>query len=435
MPAAAIRMSSILVVEGAALTKLNGGGVRSRVVLASLQELGRVHVISIAKKSRHVDSIDSIEGVETHSVIVANHSKWHDIRRFFREALLGRPAKFQTVPDANAVTRKIETLVKSDPNIQILAFRYINAWELSHVAGHPILKQLCVWLDLDDRADKILLGKMRASRFWLWRKLAVRAYEARKGSVELAAREAHLCSLASASDIQDFAVNANVQELANVVPTPDSALELKAPSASQDLLFLGSYAWPPNVSAITWFIDNCWKEISAQFPKTKLQVVGTGKRSIRDALSDRYRSDTSIVWHHNAFDLHMYYAGSRLVISPVEHGSGSKIKVIEAAAFARPTVVTPHSARGLHPTVRKDLKIAETASNFAEHCIRYLQDQVLADRHGAALAQAQRAHHSEHSFSKAAFKALLATKHAPLFPNEVIAKYALTSPQSNEIQS
>ena len=435
MPSEAMRMSSILVVEGPTLTKLNGGGVRSRVVLASLRELGRVHVISIAKKSRHVGSIDSIEGVETHSVVVANHSKWHDIKRFFREVLLGRPANFQTSLNVNAVTRKIETLVQSDPNIQILAFRYISAWELSHVAGHPILKKLCVWLDLYDRADKILLGKMRASRFWPRRKLAVRAYGARKGSIELAAREAHLCSLASASDIQDFAVKANVLELANVVPTPNSALEFKTPSASQDLLFLGSYAWPPNVTAITWFIDNCWKGISAQFPNTKLQVVGSGKRSIRDALADRYQADTSIVWHHNAPHLHVHYTDCRLVISPVEHGSGSKIKVIEAAAFARPTVVTPHSARGLHPAMSEDLKIAETASDFSQHCIRYLRDQVLADRDGAALAHAQRAHHSEHSFSKAAFNALLATKHAPLFPNEVIAKYALSAPRSNDIQS
>lgn len=432
-PSEASRTSSILVVEGATLTKLSGGGVRSRVILSSLKALGDVHVISIAKKARHVARIDKVTDVASHSIIVGNQSALQNLARFVREVLFG--ARSSSPPAANDVTRKIQDLIEGNRDISLLVLRYINAWEQSNIEGSKLLDRVCVWLDLDDRADKIALGKMQESRFWLTRKLATRTGAASLHALELAARQSDVCSLASATDVVDFAPGAHVIELANVVPTPANTEPLSPPSKSKDILFVGTYDWPPNVAAITWFVDHCWPQISAQCADARLQVVGTGKPSVRDALARKYEDDKKIIWHHNVPDLHASYANCRMVISPVQHGSGSKIKVVEAAAFARPIVVTPHSARGLHPSMINALKTGETAAEFAKCCMHYLAEPSQADADGKALEIAQRTHHSEKSFATAAYSALQKTEQPPSIPSEIIAKFSLAPSQSNEVHS
>lgn len=428
-------MASILVVEGADLTKMNGGGVRSRVILSSLQELGDVHVISIARKARHMSRIDQVTGVASHARVLVNLGKWHDFKRLYLETLVGIPSKQSKARIENPVAREIDALVQSHPNIQLLTFRYFKAWALARMDGDPLLERQCVWLDFDDRTDKILRAKMKSSSSWLKRSLADRAYSTHKQSLERAASQSDLSSLASASDLVDFAPTAHVVELANVVPTPDPAQTLAPPSGSQNLIFIGAYDWLPNTAAVRWFIENCWSEISAKFPEAALHVIGTGKQSTRDALALKFDAFANIHWHHNVPDLNALYADCRMVISPVQQGSGSKIKVIEAAAFARPTVVTSHSARGLHPSMTKALKVAENAVQFSAHCIHYLEQPEQADQDGRTLCEAQRNFHSVRSYSKAVFSALQNTRKPPSFSRDVIEKFDLAPPQSKEVHS
>ena len=425
-------MGSILVVEGAVLSKLNGGGVRSRIILSMLKGLGEVHVISIAKKPRHVNRIEKVESVASHSVVVANQSKFKTI--LYRAQEFISFGKNNVTLPANDVTLKIESLVNNNENIDLLVLRYINAWELSRLQGRQVLDRLCVWLDLDDRADKILFSKMKHSRFWLKRKMANRAFSTRTRALAQAANASDFCSLASEVDVAGFSIGANIIELANVVPTPDEQSNLRAPSLSQNIVFVGSYDWPLNVTAIAWFIDNCWPEITARFPDAKLNVVGTGKKSICDALKHKYYAANAVLWHWNVPELNSVYADCRMVISSVQHGSGSKIKVIEAAAYARPIVVSPHSQRGLGPSMTKTLKVGENANDFIAYCAEYLSQPEKADADGRALKNAQRRYHSKHTFANATYAALSKTETPPAIPKEVLANFSVASIQLNEVQ-
>jgi hypothetical protein len=428
------QLSSILIEEAANLTKRNGGGVRSRVMLSCLQELGEVDVISIVTKPHHVARVPKVEGVRSHEIIVVKSNKFAEIQRTIFALLKGRKTLSPETPRDDAVLKHITSLSRQHQETRLLAFRYFGAWKLSGCQDNKITQHFTTWIDLDDRADKILGKKRETSPFGLLRRLAPKIEALAKSEIEAAAQACCLCSLAAASDTVDFATGANVVTLSNVVPTPDGAAFESPPSKGTSLLFVGSYIWPPNIDAIEWFIIHCWDRILAERPLTKLDIVGSGTRSTFDALTKKFSNRDGIEWHFNVPELDTYYASARAVISPVRLGSGSKIKVIEAAAYGRPTVVTSHSARGLASDITDALAIADSGEGFAKSCLSYMSNPAKADIDGAALRIAQEKHHSINAFKHAAFQALDQAAIALNISNLIKSNLDHATQQTNEVQ-
>jgi glycosyltransferase involved in cell wall biosynthesis len=73
-------------------------------------------------------------------------------------------------------------------------------------------------------------------------------------------------------------------------------------------------------------------------------------------------------------------ARADLVVVPLRYGSGTRLKILEAAAHRIPVVSTTLGAEGLHFENGRHLLLADDPEAFAAACIRLLTEPALRDR-------------------------------------------------------
>lgn len=82
--------------------------------------------------------------------------------------------------------------------------------------------------------------------------------------------------------------------------------------------------------------------------------------------------------------LHSLYKRSRVACCPILAGGGTRIKIIEAAAYAKPIVATTIGAEGLDFVNGQEIFLRDNAAGFAEACVKLLRDEELGKKLGLA---------------------------------------------------
>ena len=77
-------------------------------------------------------------------------------------------------------------------------------------------------------------------------------------------------------------------------------------------------------------------------------------------------------------DLHGLYARAGVVVTPLVHGSGTRIKVLEAFAHRVPVVTTAVGVAGLAVRPREHVLVAETPAELALAAADVLDSPALA---------------------------------------------------------
>jgi glycosyltransferase involved in cell wall biosynthesis len=126
----------------------------------------------------------------------------------------------------------------------------------------------------------------------------------------------------------------------------------------------------------------------ARVPGARLVIAGSNPEQLR---SCRRSNDPSVTLRGFVDDLAALHALTRVVCCPIFYGSGTRIKIIEAAAHGRAIVSTPPGAEGLEFENGTEIVLRDGVASLAEECIRLLQDPVAAERLGAAARQRARA--------------------------------------------
>ena len=78
------------------------------------------------------------------------------------------------------------------------------------------------------------------------------------------------------------------------------------------------------------------------------------------------------------------YERSRIVCCPIFSGGGTRVKIIEAAAYGKPIVSTRIGAEGIEMHDDKELLLRDDPSGFAEACVTLLKNTDLCSRLGTA---------------------------------------------------
>jgi glycosyltransferase involved in cell wall biosynthesis len=73
-------------------------------------------------------------------------------------------------------------------------------------------------------------------------------------------------------------------------------------------------------------------------------------------------------------DVRPYLWGSSIAIVPLRIGGGTRLKIYEAMAAGVPVVSTGVGAEGLDVHPPDDIRIADTAEDFAAQCLALLDD-------------------------------------------------------------
>lgn len=156
-------------------------------------------------------------------------------------------------------------------------------------------------------------------------------------------------------------------EIPNAVEAPPA----EAPTSGLRLLFVGDLAYAPNVEAA---LRLCL-EILPAVPGATAAIVGVRPPAFVRALADR----PGVEVHADVESVTPYYADADVAVVPLDAGSGSRTKIVEAFAHRVPVVSTAVGASGLGDTDGLLLH-AETAGEFASAILRLRDDDALRNR-------------------------------------------------------
>lgn len=173
------------------------------------------------------------------------------------------------------------------------------------------------------------------------------------------------------------------------VETIDTAVDVDffqpdATSIDPDLVtFVGSMDWLPNVDGVEFMARDIWPRVRAARPTARLQIVGRHPA----AEVRQFDGMNGIEVTGGVPDVRPYYSKSAVVVVPLRIGGGTRIKIYEAMAMARPVVSTPLGAEGLSFDEGQHMELAEDADLFANKVLSLLADEQRRERMGQAARQ------------------------------------------------
>lgn len=140
------------------------------------------------------------------------------------------------------------------------------------------------------------------------------------------------------------------------------------------IVFFGSLFYYPNLDGIAWFCSEVWPLILRRVPDAQLDVAGASDGELPISLLKQ------VVVHGFVEDLDPLVASSALLVVPLRIGGGTRVKILEAWSRGLPVVSTTVGAEGLAAEDGSTLLIADTGRDFADACVRVLEDPDLGVR-------------------------------------------------------
>ncbi len=122
------------------------------------------------------------------------------------------------------------------------------------------------------------------------------------------------------------------------------------------LLFVGSGSYAPYERGLAWMVRDVLPRVRPQVP-VSFDVVGVAPNHPLAADGVRYVGRVPTVKPH--------YEAADVVVVPVFEGSGTRLKIIEAAAYGRPVVSTRLGAEGLPLKAGEHFLQADGPDEFA----------------------------------------------------------------------
>jgi glycosyltransferase involved in cell wall biosynthesis len=177
--------------------------------------------------------------------------------------------------------------------------------------------------------------------FFRWQAALVRRFETR------VVRQASLTATVSPDDADKLRLWAPAGKFA-VVPIGmefPSEKEVKPLKTREELplLFLGRLDWLPNRSGLQWFLSNVWRELKEARPGIRLRIAGSGD----GAWLRKMLPIDGVEFLGRVDRLPSLYERSALALAPIFQGSGTRVKIIESARYARPVITTRLGAEGV----------------------------------------------------------------------------------------
>jgi glycosyltransferase involved in cell wall biosynthesis len=252
-----------------------------------------------------------------------------------------------------------------------------------------------ILFDLDDVDHWVKIRAALGTRSWLAKSLrllqapAIIALERR--AIRLAART-FVCSETDRNYLQRWGLK-GVVTIPNAVSIPAQPLPVVA---QKTIMLIGAYHYGPNVEAAQRLITAIWPLVRTRVPQAKLIIAG-GAPELVPAFRSR---PPGVEFTGIVDDLEALYRRSRVVCSPLSNGGGTRVKLIEAAAHAKPMVSTAIGAEGLSFSNGTDILIRDDDCGIADACVRLLEDNAWCATLGLAAYRVARAAYDRDAVQK-----------------------------------
>jgi glycosyltransferase involved in cell wall biosynthesis len=180
-----------------------------------------------------------------------------------------------------------------------------------------------------------------------------------------------------------------------VVPTGvDTHRFAVAPHAETEpprIVFTGSMDWEPNIDAVSYFCQEIFPQVRAEFPSVVFQIVGRNPHpKVKRLASDSVQVTGTVP------SVADYLRDSTVVVVPLRIGGGTRLKIFEAMAIGKALVSTSIGAEGLEVQSGRDLLLADTPSAFADAILLLLRNGELRRKYEQAAVKLATEHDWSH---------------------------------------
>ena len=174
-----------------------------------------------------------------------------------------------------------------------------------------------------------------------------------------------------ATDKSKIMLFSNVIDLDTYSNHPKKPVEFKSPN-----LYLAGSFGPKSAmdKAARWFIDDIFPLVKKEIPSIHFYIVGSGSK---ETLSDIKDSNISILGKLPSVLPYLCYADVSLV--PLKFESGTRFKIMEAAACNIPIVSTTLGAEGIPVEHEKSILIADSEEEFSNSIIKIIEDKKFSE--------------------------------------------------------
>ena len=340
---------------------IGGGEKRTLRLLEAIERCGaNPYLISTGSPEDGARAALRERGVELEFVPVPPTTIPRRLHQHFRR----RPSPY--IP---ALASRLSALV-AERRPAFVQFEHTqNAYYFHAVHGLPVV------LSLHNVDSEMVHSLARAHRpgSLAWLRLRNRLHSMRI-SERRAARAADAVLCVSDHDAASFAgVADRVLLVPNGVDDEFFAIDPRLP-ASESVLFFGKYDYEPNVLGIARFLRHGWPLVASRRPHARLRLVGAalpGWLASEAGASER----VEVAGVVDRMDLEL--ARSSAVVVPIWHGAGTRLKLLEALAAARPIVGTPLGVGNLGFEHERHGLVADSPAGLASAVIRLLEHPVL----------------------------------------------------------
>jgi len=139
---------------------------------------------------------------------------------------------------------------------------------------------------------------------------------------------------------------------------------------SHNIIFVGVMSNELNPEGAFWFLDEVWPIIKQSVADACFYIIG---KDPIEKLRQIKQKDVYVTGY--VTDLSYYYQNASMVIIPIFHGGGVKLKLLEAMSYGQIVVSTSMGAKGTEFVHDESILITDDANEFASYCIDIMQNR------------------------------------------------------------
>ncbi len=141
-----------------------------------------------------------------------------------------------------------------------------------------------------------------------------------------------------------------------------------------DIVFTGNMGYPPNVNGVEFLVKQILPIVRRNKPEIKVLIAGANPD--RKVIAVKSKNIHVTGWVE---DIREYYAKARIFIAPMQIGTGLQNKLLEAMAMKIPCISSHLANNALNAKSGKEIKIGDSAEEYAQHIIYLLDNKDKAD--------------------------------------------------------
>lgn len=158
-----------------------------------------------------------------------------------------------------------------------------------------------------------------------------------------------------------------------LLPVGTEVIKYENNFEGKNIMFFGKMSYPANEEAICNFVANVFPIIINKIPDVKLYIVG--KDPTEKVINLKTKYPDNIIVTGTVDSVEPFYKMASIVVVPLKHGGGVKVKVLEALGHCKLVITTNKGIEGTDFIGGEHLIEVSNDNDFSAKCISALIDR------------------------------------------------------------